>query len=129
MTLIRGDDGYFQNKYIFPCTITSVDCYQDETIWKLVLITGAFYYCLELVFNSPSIEPSIVLPNSGGADLCLLESEEYHPGRGGLTVVGECQVEVMILDISNQNKYKETGFLASYAEQDIEKPVSLYFSE
>lgn len=147
LTLIRGDDGYYQDEYIFPSEITSVDCYLDEEFWKLALITSGKFYCPELVFDSPSTEPSIVLPNSGGTDLCLLESDEYPtplvavsmtgsgpgvcvistswpveiaeesndpgsvipsvrllsiPGRGGLTIIGESQVEVMILDIAGR---------------------------
>lgn len=147
LTLIRGDDGYHQNRYEFPNPIASVDCYLDEIQWKLALITETSFRCPDLVFESPTVEPSIMLPNSGGADLCLLESDLYStplaaiamsgpgpgvcvirtswpveinrettipipevpsvrllsvPGRGCLVMIGESQVEVMILDITGR---------------------------
>ncbi len=77
LTLIRGDDGYFQDRYEFPSSLKSFDCYLDESQWRLAAITSTSFYYPYLTFVSPTLEPSVVLPNSGGADMCLLESNLY----------------------------------------------------
>ncbi len=77
LTLIRGDDGYFQDRYEFPGSLKSFDCYLDESQWRLAAITSTSFYCPYLTFVSPTLEPSVVLPSSGGADMCLLKSNLY----------------------------------------------------
>ena len=77
LTLIRGDDGYFQDTYVFPTTIKSVDSYLDGSLWRAAVTTAISLHCPYLTFVSPTIEPSVLLPNSGGADMCLLESDLY----------------------------------------------------
>lgn len=77
LTLIRGDDGYYQDRYYFPNSLQSVDCFVDESQWRLAVITSTSIYCPYLTFVSPSLEPSVLLPNSGGIDMCLLESNLY----------------------------------------------------
>lgn len=69
------------------------------------MITGASFYCPDLVINTPSIEPSIVLPNSGGADLCLLESEEYPTPLVAVAMTGSGP-GVCVISTSWQKRYQ-----------------------
>jgi len=78
LTLIRGDDGYYQDQYAFTGDfIKSLATYQEGSQWRLALLTQYYFHCPLLVFSSPSTLPSLMLPNSGGSDLCLLESDLY----------------------------------------------------
>jgi len=77
MTLVRGDDGYYQDSYQFPGDIQAFEFFLDDSVCRLALATSTNLYCPDLVFSSPSTGPSIALPNSGGCDLCLLESDLY----------------------------------------------------
>ncbi len=88
MTLIRGDDGYYQDQYNFPSTIQSVECYMDSDTWMLALATNGSFHCPALVFSSPSIEPSVSLPSSGGADMCLLQSDLYPTPLAAIAMTG-----------------------------------------
>jgi hypothetical protein len=147
LMLIRGDDGYHQDWFEFPSSIQSVDCFIDDAQWRLALVTTASFHCPYLVFVSPTVEPSISLPTSGGCDLCLLESDLYptplaaiamsgsgsgvcvistswpvavasestiplsetpsirllsHPAAGGIAMIGENWIEVVIMDIAGR---------------------------
>lgn len=77
LTLIRGDDGHHQDRYSFSGTIKGVATYQEGSQWKLAVLTPSRFHCPQLVFASPSTDPQISLPNTGGSDLCLLESDQY----------------------------------------------------
>jgi len=75
--LIRGDDGYFQDTYTFPASIKSVESYLDGSLWRAAVTTSTSLHCPLLTFESPSIEPSVQLPGSGGTDMCFLNSDLY----------------------------------------------------
>ncbi|RKZ02946.1 hypothetical protein DRQ21_07200 [Candidatus Fermentibacteria bacterium] len=75
--LVRGDDGYHNDKYTLPHSINSLNCFYDGTQYRLAVLTGDSFHCPPLVFNSPSVEPSINLPGSQGEDMCLLQSDLY----------------------------------------------------
>jgi len=77
MTLIRGDDGFCQDSYQFPASIKSFDFFWTHSSCKVALVTSGSFYCPDLEFVSPSIEPHVDLPGGGGCDLCLLDSDLY----------------------------------------------------
>lgn len=88
LTLIRGNDGYHLDRYTFPANLLAVDTYQDGTLWHLAALTWTKFHCPALVFSSPGVEPSIALPNPGGSDLCLLDSDEYPTPLVGVAISG-----------------------------------------
>jgi hypothetical protein len=77
MTLIRGDDGFYQDSYQFPGSIQSFDFFWDDSVCRIAVVTSSTLCCPDLVFSSPSYEPSVSLPGPGGCNLCLLESSLY----------------------------------------------------
>jgi hypothetical protein len=88
LALIRGEDGYHQDRYTFPGTLQALETYHDGTVWRLAAVTATKFHCPPLVFASPSVEPSFALPGSVGCDLCLLESDAYPTPLVGIAMSG-----------------------------------------
>ncbi|MCK5064285.1 MAG: VCBS repeat-containing protein [Candidatus Fermentibacteraceae bacterium] len=88
MTLIRGSDGFYLDSYNFPNSIQSVKCYMDSDTWMAAVTTSSSFHCPALVFSSPSIEPSVSLPSSVGADMCLLQSDQYPTPLAAIAMTG-----------------------------------------
>ncbi len=76
-TLIMGNQGNYEDSYVFPSDIVTLDVFQDTENWKLVALTVANLHCPILTLTDPQTEPSIPLPSSPATDLCLLESDQF----------------------------------------------------
>lgn len=89
LALIRGDDGYHQDRYNFSgAVIKAVATYTEDSLWRLAVITPLTFHCPPLVFSSPSILPLVTLPNHGGSDLCLLDSDLYPTPLAAVGMMG-----------------------------------------
>ncbi len=79
MTLVSMDEDYlgWYGEYTFPATVKALDSYCDAGTWKIAVVTTTSFHCPELEFSSPSIEPSIILPNTDASDLCMLSTNLF----------------------------------------------------